>query len=230
MTVACLVPAHNESARIAATVAALREVSVIDEIIVIDDGSTDDTAAIARAAGARVHVLARNLGKGGALRAGLDATAADVLALIDADLGDTAAVAAALLHPVQRGEADMTIARPPDGAPSGFGLVEGFARWGINALTHARMQRPLSGQRALTREIATRFGFASGFGVEVALTVDALRAGYRVIEIPAPIEHNRTGRDVAGFLHRGRQGMDVAVVLARRAFTSGAHRRGRQTT
>src|SRR5207248_1338393 len=103
----------------------------------------DDTAALAEAAGARVVRLARNAGKGAALRAGLAATSADVLVLIDADLGSTASVAHALVSPVLDDIADMTIARPPDGAPSGFGLVEGFSRWGILKLAGVRMSRPL---------------------------------------------------------------------------------------
>ncbi len=225
MTAAAIVPAHDEASRIAATVAALRAIPTLDDIIVVDDASSDDTAAIATQAGARVHRLGRNLGKGGALTAGLGATQAEVIVLIDADLGSTASVAAALLEPVLAGVADMSIARPPDGAPSGFGLVEGFSRWGIRRLARAEMQRPLSGQRAMKREIAERFGFARGFGVETALTIDAVRGGYRVVEVPYQIEHARTGRDVAGFIHRARQGLDVAAVLLARAFSTTARRR-----
>lgn len=229
MTVCALVPAHDEAERIASTVQTLRSIEMIDEVLVIDDGSSDATASIAEAAGARVERLARNRGKGAALRAGLARTDADVVVLIDADLQDTAAVAGPLLEPVLAGAADMTIARPPEGAPSGFGLVEGLSRWGIRRLTGAEMRRPLSGQRAMRREIAATLGFADGFGVETALTIDALRAGFRVLEVPYPITHARTGRDLPGFAHRARQGLDVARVLTVRAFRSQRRARDRQS-
>jgi len=216
--VAAIVPARNEAGRVGATVAALREIPEISEIVVVDDASADATATEAARAGARVIQLERNLGKGGALARGAAAAAADVLLLVDADLEASAAATAALLRPVLDGAADLVIAAPPRlGGPSGFGLVEGVARWGIRRLTGRDLARPLSGQRALRREVLDAAGgFAPRFGAETGLTVDALRAGYRVMEMPCEISHARTGRDAAGFLHRARQGADVAASLARR--------------
>jgi hypothetical protein len=119
---------------------------------------------------------------------------------------------------VLAGEADLAIAAPPAvGGRSGFGLVEGFARWGIRLLTGRTMARPISGQRAVRRAvIEAAGGFAPRFGTETGLTVDALRAGYRVVEVPCEISHRRTGRDAAGFLHRARQGADIALSLVKR--------------
>jgi glycosyltransferase involved in cell wall biosynthesis len=217
--VCAIVPAHNESGRIAATIVALRAIDDVSEILVVDDGSRDATATEAEHAGARVIRLGRNAGKGGALERGVAATNAGILLLADADLRSSAANLRSILAPVIAGEADLAIAAPPrDGGPSGFGLVEGFARWGIERLAGRRMDRPLSGQRAVRRVVldAVR-GFARGFGVETAFTVDALRAGYRVIEVPCEITHARTGRDPAGFVHRGKQGFDVARALVGRA-------------
>jgi hypothetical protein len=69
---------------------------------------------------------------------------------------------------------------------------------------------PLSGQRAIRRNVLDSVRpLAPGFGVEVAMTIDAVRAGFRVLEVPVAMEHAVTGRDVAGFLHRGRQGLDL---------------------
>ena len=217
--VCAVVPAHNESGRIAATIAALRMIEDVDEIVVVDDGSRDTTVGEAERAGARVIRLGRNAGKGAALARGVAATNAGILLLADADLRSSAANLRVVLRPVVADEADLAIAAPPrDDGPSGFGLVEGLARWGILRLGGRRMDRPLSGQRAVRREVvdAAR-GFARGFGVETAFTIDALRAGYRVIEVPCEITHARTGRDPAGFLHRGKQGFDVARALASRA-------------
>ena len=214
--VAALVPARNEAPRIGDTVRALRSVPSIEEVIVVDDASMDETAARAKDAGAAVLRLGARRGKGGALRVGLANTDADVLVFIDGDLGSTAGVARGLLEPILAGTADMTIAAPSPSGPSGFGLVESFSRRGIRALTGRRLARPLSGQRALRREVLARAKIAPRFGVETALTIDALRAGFRVEEIPLDFEHARTGRSVAGFTHRARQATDVLLVLASR--------------
>ena len=219
MTVVALIPARNEAERIDATVRAAREVESVDAVIVVDDASTDETAALAGEAGALVVRLGNNLGKGGALEAGLAAAGKpDVLLLLDADLGETAGQAGRLLGPVLAGTADMSIARfPRPAGKAGFGLVKGLARWGIRLLGGPfDAQAPLSGQRALNlRALDACRPFESGYGVEVALTVRALRAGLRVTEVDTTMSHAATGRDVAGFVHRGRQFAHVASALLR---------------
>lgn len=226
--VAAVVPARNESARIGATVAALRRLAAVGEVIVVDDASTDDTAEVARAAGARVLRLERNVGKGGALAAGAAQAAAGVLLFVDADLARTASESERLLGPVLAGDADMVVgALPRRDGPSGFGLVEGLARWGIRRLAGAAMDRPLSGQRALRREVLDHVGeLAPRFGVDAALTIDALRAGFRVIEVPCAMDHARTGRTAGGFAHRARQGLDLVLALVARAMRRPARRAG----
>jgi glycosyltransferase involved in cell wall biosynthesis len=219
LRVVAVVPARNESGRVGATVSALSTIPEIGEIVVVDDGSTDSTAEEAKRAGARVVRLGRTRGKGNALKQGI-ATAGpcDVYLLVDADLGYSARALVALLEPVLAGKIDVAIAAPPrGGGPSGFGLVESFARWGVRRLAGSVMDRPLSGQRAIRSEVVDAVGgFAPGFGVDAAFTVDALRAGYRVIEVPCEFTHAKTGRDPAGFAHRARQGAEVARALASR--------------
>lgn len=219
MSVIALIPAHNESERIAATVAAARAVPGIDRVLVIDDASTDGSADIARGAGAEVLALTTNLGKGGALQAGLDSVAedADIVLLLDGDLGETAGQAGLLLGPVADGSADMTIATLPRPAGSGgIGLVKGLARAGIRALSGYEPVAPLSGQRALNRAAwSAATPFARGYGVEVALTVKAARDGMRIAEVPTDMAHAATGKDIAGFTHRGRQFVQVAGALCR---------------
>ena len=214
--VAAIVPARNEAARIGDTVRALRAVADVTEIIVVDDASKDGTADRAKEAGAAVLRLSSRVGKGGALAAGLAKTHAPVVLFIDGDLGSTAAIAHELLEPILNGDADLSIAAPPPTEASGFGLVESLARRGIRALTGNDMARPLSGQRALRRDVLARAIIAPRFGVETAMTIDALRAGFRVVEIPLAFEHARTGRDAEGFAHRARQGADVLMVLLSR--------------
>lgn len=221
MSVIALIPAHNEAERISATVHATRSVSGIDRVLVIDDASSDSTAALAEAAGAEVLRLDTNRGKGGALQAGLDLVAADadVVALLDGDLAESAGEAGALLWPILDGQADMTIATLPKPPGSGgFGLVKGLARWGIRVLADFEATAPLSGQRALSRQAwQAATPFATGYGVEVGLTVRAARAGLRLLEVPTTMTHAATGRDVAGFTHRGRQFVQVAAALSRLA-------------
>jgi glycosyltransferase involved in cell wall biosynthesis len=230
VNVAVLIPAHNEVTRIAATVTAARAIPGVTRVVVVDDGSTDDTAEVAEASGAKVVRLFGNRGKGTALEAGAARVAdADVILLLDGDLGPSAEQGAALLAPVLSGDADMTIGRFPKPAhKAGFGFVMRLARWGIHALGSREFEAsaPLSGQRALTRTcLATIRPFSAGYGAEVGLTIRALRAGFRVVEVQTTMEHSATGRDLAGFLHRGSQFAHVALALAALAFQPAPERK-----
>jgi hypothetical protein len=222
MDVAVLIPAHNEEQRIAETVRAAARIPGVNRVIVVDDGSEDATDERATEAGAKVVRLYGNRGKGTALEAGAARVAdADIIVLLDADLGDTAAQGELLLAPLLAGEAEMSIATfPPATGKAGFGLVKSLARTGIRLLGGApfEAQAPLSGQRALTRAcLATVRPFSAGYGAEVGLTIRALRAGFRVVEVPTTMSHAPTGRDLAGFVHRGRQFVHVAMALTRLA-------------
>jgi hypothetical protein len=226
VNVVALIPAHDEADRIAATVTAARSVPGVTRVFVIDDASGDGTGQAALAAGAEVLRLHTNVGKGAALDEGLARVRgdADVLLMLDGDLGASASQGALLLAPVLAGTADMTVAAFPRPAKkAGFGLVKGLARFGIRAFGGPAGRTfpataPLSGQRAMSRECWQRVTpFAFGYGVEVALTVRALRAGLRVVEVATTMEHHATGRDAAGFAHRGRQFLHVARSLLRLA-------------
>lgn len=221
--VSVVIPAHNEASGIGRTIAAAKEAvestGLPFEVIVVDDGSSDGTAAEAEAAGGvRVIKHERNLGKGAALNTGLSAAVGDILVTLDADTESTAREISKLIQPVAGGEADMAIAAfPPARRRGGFGIVKAAARAGILAFTGLRCAAPLSGQRAMLTEVArTVGGFAAGYGAEVGLTIDAALAGYRVVEVRTDMSHAETGRDLAGFLHRGRQFVAVVQVLASR--------------
>lgn len=219
--VAAIVPAHNEASRIAATVRGALTVPGVSRVLVVDDGSTDATPALAEEAGADVLRLRANAGKGAAVAAGLAALAADpagvpdITLMLDADLGETASLAGRLVGPVARAEADMTVAvlpKPP--GSGGFGLVLRLARRGIREMTGWEPRAPLSGQRALSAAAVAAAGEpAPGFGLEVAMTVRVLGAGLRVTEVEVPMRHAATGKDLSGFVHRGRQYADLARAL-----------------
>jgi hypothetical protein len=236
---------------------------------VADDGSSDGTAAIAEAAGARVVRSERVIGKGAAMtlaaRQVLRLIAAPVLGqsaapapeqsaapaperiasaasqidlaapsrsktdpyegrgapivvLCDGDLGETAARLGPLADAVLGGAADMAVAVFSKRVGGGLGIAVRFAGWAIHRSCGAVLRAPISGQRALRASVLTQvLPFAHGYGMEVGMTIDAVRAGAHVGEVELDLSHRATGRTVGGFLHRGRQLVDfVRVYLARR--------------
>lgn len=221
--VTAVLPAYQEAARIGATVAATWAIPAVSRVVVVDDGSTDGTGRHAAAAGALVVRHPRRRGKAAALTTGVDAApGADALLLLDGDLGASAVAAGDLVDPVLTGAVDAVIAtlppqRRPDGSPAGgHGLVVGLARAGIRRRTGFAPVAPLSGQRCLTRAaFAAARPLAQGFGVETAMTIDLLRLGFRLREVPVALTHRAGGNDLAGRLHRARQLLDVAAALLR---------------
>jgi hypothetical protein len=226
--VAVVIPARNESDRIAATVKAAAGLPGVDIVIVVDDGSSDGTAAAASEAGASVMRHSRSRGKAAAMETGAEAirlleAAQDRdgphhLLFLDGDLAETAAGAGPLAEPVRAGLADMTIAVFSDRVKQGgHGFVVGLSGAGILRATGWRPAQPLNGQRCLTRAAfeAAR-PLAPGFGVETGLTIDLLRQGVRVAEVEVPLGHRATGSDWRSQLHRARQFADVGRALAAR--------------
>lgn len=216
--VSIVIPAFNEGKNIAATIGGIKSQGDF-EIIVVDDGSVDDTPDIAAKAGAVVVKLPVNAGKGNALAKGVERARCETIVFLDADLKESSSEVTKLLEPIFSGLADVTIAkfRKSRGSSGGFGLAKGLARVGIRFLTGMTFESPLSGQRAMRKEVLSDLlCFERGFGVEVGMTIDLVRAGHRVIEVDTEMSHDETGRDVKGFLHRGRQFRDVLFVLAKR--------------
>jgi glycosyltransferase involved in cell wall biosynthesis len=222
--VAVVIPARNEADRIQATVTAALGLPEAGLVLVVDDGSTDDTADRAGAAGAAVMRHARNRGKGAAMETGaeairlLDRDVPRHLLFLDADLGETASRAGPLTEPVLAGTADMTIAVFTATVKlGGHGVVVGLSGAGIRRATGWQPRQPLNGQRCLTRAAfeAAR-PLAPGFGVETGLTIDLMRKGMRVTEVEVDLAHRATGTDLRAQLHRARQLADVAWALATR--------------
>jgi hypothetical protein len=242
--VAVVIPARNESDRIAATVTAAARLAGVDIVVVVDDGSTDATAAMAAAAGARVVRHSRCRGKAAAMETGAEAVAlleggtrsvrpaegrhgANVgfartiphhLLFLDADLAGTAAHAGPLAAPVRDGLADMTIAVFSNRVrKGGHGFVVGLSGAGIERATGWRPAEPLNGQRCLTRAaFDAALPLAPGWGAETGMTIDLLRRGMRITEVEVPLAHRATGQDWRAQLHRAGQFADVARALAAR--------------
>lgn len=232
-----IVTAHDEADRLAATLRALRVAFPGAELWVADDASADATADVALQEGARLVRAPKRLGKGGAATLAAQALLAEadpVVVLADADLGDSARELPTLVRALgadspaepfradpQRdsatGAADLAIATFARRQGGGFGIAVGTARRAIERATGRAMQAPISGQRAMRPGVlAQLIPFASGFGMETGMTIDALRAGLTVEEVELDLAHRATGKTLGGFLHRARQARDIARAYASR--------------
>jgi Glycosyl transferase family 2 len=207
-----LVAARDERHHVAQTVRDLRDAFPEADIVVADDGSLDDTAALAEKAGARVVRLPRR-GKGQALTLAEPQCDRGPLLLCDADIrGD--------LRPllVAADTTDVAIARFARRTEGGFGIAKRTARALVRLLGGIDLGEPLSGQRALSvRARAAVFPVAAGFGVETRMAIDAARAGLTVHEVELELEHRSTARDLGGFQHRGRQLHDLVLACGPQA-------------
>ncbi|WP_460701601.1 glycosyltransferase family 2 protein [Myceligenerans halotolerans] len=221
--VAVIIPAKDEAERIASTVRSARAIPHVDLVLVVDDGSEDDTSNVARGAGAVVVRHSHNRGKAAAMETGAAVVAmrdADgrpprLLLFIDGDLGDTAVNTAPLVRPVLEGVADVAIALlPKQPGAGGRGIVVGTARKAIQAMTGWSPKQPLSGMRCITREaFEAATPLAKGWGVETGMTIDLLRGGYVAVEVPCDLRHRASANDLKGQMHRAAQYRDVLVAI-----------------
>ncbi len=168
---AVLIPAYNESGHVAQVVRVA--LAAFATVLVVDDGSSDATADVAKEAGARVLSLPENRGKGGAVYAGASYLGSDVVVLLDADLtGLTPEHVRALAEPVLAGRAVMT-----------RGVFAG-GRWRTTAAQ--RLTPQLNGQRGMVRQCLLEVeGLAtSRYGIEIAITEHARRERWALLDVP----------------------------------------------
>jgi glycosyltransferase involved in cell wall biosynthesis len=225
LATAVIVTARNEADRLPATLAALAAAFPGARVLVADDGSTDGTAEVAAAHGAEVVRSQRNVGKGGAATLAAERLLAlarepepPVVLLCDGDLATSAEALRALVEEVRAGRADLAVAAFRRRVGGGFGWALGFARWAIRRRCGVECEAPISGQRALRADVLPDvLPFAPRFGMEIGMTIDAVRAGHRLREVELELVHRATGRTLRGFTHRGRQLLDfLAVYWSRR--------------
>jgi len=223
LSVCVVLPALNEELTIGAIVAAIRDrlvlgVALVDDIVVIDSGSTDGTAATAAAAGARVvaaeNVLpqfGRAVGKGDAMWRSLAVTSSDVVVFVDADLERFRAdVVCGLLGPLLcdrsvhlvKGAYDRPLRAREAVLPAGGGRVtELVARPLLNLHWPqlAGIVQPLAGEWAARRDLLAGLSFPVGYGVEIAVLLDTLRvAGLdSIAQVDLGARHHRNQDDAA---------------------------------
>jgi glycosyltransferase involved in cell wall biosynthesis len=218
-----IVAARNEEERIDATLEALGGAFPDAPLWVADDASSDGTTDVALRRGARVVSRGRPHGKGANVTAAAEAMLSEggsegrVVLLCDADLGASASRLGRLIDEVARDECDIAIAAFARRIGGGFGVTLRLSRWAVERLCGLRLAAPLSGQRAMRAEtLRELLPLADGFGLETGMDVDAVRAGYSVREVELDLEHRATGRTPGGFLHRGRQLIDILRVYRSR--------------
>ncbi|NLY42703.1 MAG: glycosyltransferase family 2 protein [Clostridiaceae bacterium] len=209
-----IIPAHNESEFIEKTINSVKLTGMVDEIIVVDDGSDDSTYDIAKKNGAIVIRNDKKRGKGNALMKGLQECSGDVIVFLDADVGGSAVEISKIIIPVKMDICDVAIARFGRAKKKGgFGLVKLISRYGAFLLCGRYIESILSGQRAFKAEVLKNISIGNGYGAEVGMTIDIVRKGYTLLEWDVNMMHRETGRDLKGFIHRGKQMCHILQVL-----------------
>ena len=213
-----IIPAYNEENKIKDTLENIKDIEEISEIIVVDDGSSDNTSKVAKEVKSpKITVITqdKNRGKGYALNNGLKIAMekADIIGFLDADLGSSSKEVSKLITPILNNEADVIIAKfPPAKKKGGLGFVKGLAKSSVLEMTGVELDATLSGQRIFKKEVLEKFD-EIGYGVEVGMTIDILKYGYRIKEVLVNMTHSETGRDLQGFIHRGKQYYHIKKVL-----------------
>lgn len=218
--ISIIIPAYNEENKIKDTLENIKNIKEINEVIVVDDGSSDKTSLVAsniKDDKIKVFTLDKNRGKGYALNYGLKIAMknADIIGFLDGDLGSSSSEVKKLIIPILNNEADVIIAKfPPAKKKGGLGFVKSLAKESVLEMTGKELDATLSGQRIFKKEVLEKFDeIPFGYGVEVGMTIDILKHGYTIKEVLVNMTHNETGRDLKGFIHRGKQFYHIKKVL-----------------
>lgn len=204
-----VIPAKNEAGAIGTAVTGAKEACPDAEIIVVDDGSEDDTARVAQEAGAKVVRHPESLGNGAAVKAGARAATGDVIAFMDGDGQHNAAEFAALLEKLDDGY-DMVIGARDSGSHANVGRLYANGIYNVVAswLTGRRIPDLTSGFRVVRAALFKQFLYLlpNGFSYPTTITMAFLRAGYPITFETIPVDkrvgksHIRPIRDGVRFL------------------------------
>lgn len=204
-----VIPAKNEAGAIGAAVTGAREAYPDAEIIVVDDGSDDDTGGVAQEAGAKVVRHPESLGNGAAVKAGARAATGDIIAFMDGDGQHSAGEFAPLLQKLEEGY-DMVIGARSSSSHANVGRLAANGVYNVIAswLTGRRIPDLTSGFRVVRANLFKQFLYLlpNGFSYPTTITMAFLRAGYPIRFEPIPVakrigkSHIRPLRDGVRFM------------------------------
>lgn len=221
--VAAIIAAHNVGHDIATTIRSCRAIAGVDLIVVVDDGSDDNTGRSARLAGAVVvrHSVPR--GRASARETGMKVAAMRdredwpprLLLFLSADVGESAIEATTLVNAVSSGAVDCAIACHEH--PGNPGFATRVAATAIRRTTGWECTAPLSENLCITRDALNRvIPFANGYGLEPSLIIELLVAGFSIVELPCSFEHTGADRSMGHFNRQQRYANVLASVLSLR--------------
>lgn len=193
MKVSCIVPAYNEESTIAGVLDILKKIDLIDEIIVVDDGSSDKTYEIASKY-AKVLKQERNIGKGAAMRAGVKHANGEIIAFFDADLqniDDSQKKSfERMIRSVKSGNADVVIGTYDFASFQTFTFIvyEPLMRLFFPEVHENIPQGVLSGQRVIRKSILDKISLRDGFDVEAGMNIDMC-----LLDVPPKFEFVHLG-------------------------------------
>lgn len=210
MKVTTIIPAYNEGKNIGQVLTTISSVDSIDRIIVVSDGSIDDTVEVANTFDVDVIELDKNYGKGFAMKMGLDYASSPVILFLDADLqGLEPHHIQSLVNPICLDTVDMTL---------------GIFSEGRGATDLAQRIAPfLTGQRGIKRcildDICANTKWSEGFGIELMLTRYAIERQLRILRVPLQhVSHVMKEEKIGltrGFASRIKMYWDIAKELNR---------------
>lgn len=233
-TVSVILPALNEEATVGEVIRQVLTYPRFHEVIVVDADSTDDTAAVARAAGATVVTqssirtdVPSLRGKGDTMWRGLNVATGDIIVFMDSDLqGDVSTWAPLLAQEALRSGAALTkgfYARAHGADPNGGGrTTEIMARPLLNAFwtETASLRQPLGGEYALRADFARSVSFPANYAVEVSLVIDAIERGESI----AQVDLGRKIHESQSTLDLGKMSFQIMHEITRRLGLTDASR------
>src|SRR3990167_9130301 len=182
MKISCIIPAFNEGSTITNVIKNVKKVEVINEIIVVDDGSTDNTYKNAKSEGVRVIKHAKNKGKGAAIKTGVLHSSGDLIIFLDADLCSISPKKiASILQPLENDEADFV--------KTSFTRARGrVTELVVKPLFKVifpfiKFNQPLSGQFAIKRDLLKELKIDDKWGVDIQILLQLVKKGVRISEV-----------------------------------------------
>lgn len=204
MKISVIIPAYNEESTIADVIKTVKKVPVINNIIVVSDGSTDNTVSIAKNLDVEVCQLKENIGKGGAIKKGFEKTDSDILLFLDADLiGLTINHIHELINPIIEDKADMSLGIFTQGR-----LLTDLPQFLMPYLT---------GQRAIKRYIIDVIPDLDllKYGLEVAITKVVKRYNFRVSKVKLPNLTQRMKEEKYGIVEGAKKRLQMYLDIVK---------------